>query len=564
MREHSSESRSGAESDGDEPPTVYRDPLGEGGDPRLRAQLPEPSVRVLESLRAAIAAADYQRAVVAVRDGWFDLLSGDQAALRRVVAQLPHEIIRESPLLAMLTGLASNGVPHRRVKSLRLLVVAIRAASSGKRDLDAVDRALILTSASVSFRLIGQPKHGVSAARSALRILHELEDEQRESMPALPRLYGQLGTTLYYGGQVAEALSAFEYGLAEIPTEGYPHGFMNLAMLAGIHALRGELPEARVYVELARDGAWTDVVRAAYPGTFYRLAEATLALERFVPSAARGHIQAMVHDRRTIEHWIAIATTEALIELIDTRPGAALAGLDAFAALRGAEGRSIETRRQLAPTRALLQLALGNPDAARAILRREADRGPGTRIGQARVELALGRHGAALQHARAVAGVRMSPRELAELAAVEAAALLRFSDRSRSRAVVDHLGNMLQRTGQRLALTLVPESDYQRIRAALTAAGHDEIVASLPARSCFPDPDPGTFLTERELAVLDGLLRTSSVAGIASELVVSVNTVKTQLRTLYRKLGVSTRDEAIAVALDRHLVVDGGAGEEGI
>jgi LuxR family maltose regulon positive regulatory protein len=51
-------------------------------------------------------------------------------------------------------------------------------------------------------------------------------------------------------------------------------------------------------------------------------------------------------------------------------------------------------------------------------------------------------------------------------------------------------------------------------------------------------------------------MRTSSSAAIAAEEVVSVNTVKTQLKSLYRKLGVSSRDEAIAVAIDRHLVVD--------
>jgi LuxR family maltose regulon positive regulatory protein len=37
---------------------------------------------------------------------------------------------------------------------------------------------------------------------------------------------------------------------------------------------------------------------------------------------------------------------------------------------------------------------------------------------------------------------------------------------------------------------------------------------------------------------------------------VSVNTVKTQLRSIYRKLGVANRDEAIAVALDRHLLAE--------
>jgi LuxR family maltose regulon positive regulatory protein len=71
-----------------------------------------------------------------------------------------------------------------------------------------------------------------------------------------------------------------------------------------------------------------------------------------------------------------------------------------------------------------------------------------------------------------------------------------------------------------------------------------------------PDTSPDTVLTERELIVLGALMRTGSPARIASDLVVSVNTVKTQLRSIYRKLEVSSRDQAIAVALDRHLLAE--------
>src|SRR3546814_9214272 len=112
----------------------------------------------------------------------------------------------------------------------------------------------------------------------------------------------------------------------------------------------------------------------------------------------------MIHDRRTIEHWVQIASTEALVGLVEGRPGAAKAGLQAFCALSKGEGRSAATRSRLAPTRALLQLALGNPGAASVILRRDAPAGYAKSISLARVALAHGRHGAALQHLRAPSG----------------------------------------------------------------------------------------------------------------------------------------------------------------
>lgn len=52
-------------------------------------------------------------------------------------------------------------------------------------------------------------------------------------------------------------------------------------------------------------------------------------------------------------------------------------------------------------------------------------------------------------------------------------------------------------------------------------------------------------LTERELAVLQLLPGPLSLREIAGKLYVSVNTVKTHAQAIYRKLGVSTRDEAV-------------------
>ncbi|MGM7680095.1 LuxR C-terminal-related transcriptional regulator [Microbacterium sp. A94] len=554
MSEHGQQSILSAGHLEEGPVRGYQDPLGLNGDPQLRAQLPGMDGCSLSDFMAAAEEGDVARVLETVRDGWLDLLVADRPTVRGALEKFPTSVIRDSPLLAMLAGTTYYSVPHYRIRGLRLFLVAIRAASSERRGVDEIDRALILTAASVSYRLIGQPKQGLQAAGRALQILHRMSEEKRDRVSTLSVLYSQLGTTLYYGGRVADALDTFEHGLAAVPTEGDRQGFTNLSMLAGIHALHGDLPEAEDYLELARDGSWTDTARLAYSGTFYRLAEAIVALERFDAPVAWNHLAAMVHDRRTIEHWIPIAITEAGVQLAAGRPGAALAGLDAFAALRRREGRTAVTRAELAPTRALLQLALGNPDDALAILRRDAEPSPIRSVGLARVELARDHHGAALQHVRSLAGSQLSHRLAAELATIEAAVLLRFSSRARSRGVIDHLGNILANTAQRLPVLLVPDSDFQQLRSALAEAGHDAVVADLPTTSFFPAPEVATLLSDRERAVLRELLLTPSTAMIAAELVVSVNTVKTQLKSIYRKLGVSSRDEAVAVALDRHLV----------
>jgi LuxR family maltose regulon positive regulatory protein len=55
-------------------------------------------------------------------------------------------------------------------------------------------------------------------------------------------------------------------------------------------------------------------------------------------------------------------------------------------------------------------------------------------------------------------------------------------------------------------------------------------------------------LTPREHAVLAALAETGALDEIAANLYVSRNTVKSQLSTVYRKLGVSSREAALTRA----------------
>jgi LuxR family maltose regulon positive regulatory protein len=61
-------------------------------------------------------------------------------------------------------------------------------------------------------------------------------------------------------------------------------------------------------------------------------------------------------------------------------------------------------------------------------------------------------------------------------------------------------------------------------------------------------------LTERELAVLRLLPSELSQREIAEALYVSINTVKTHTKGIYRKLGVDTRDEAVSRARELGVV----------
>ena len=73
-------------------------------------------------------------------------------------------------------------------------------------------------------------------------------------------------------------------------------------------------------------------------------------------------------------------------------------------------------------------------------------------------------------------------------------------------------------------------------------------------RAVAPDPAFLPALTPRERAVLHELARGSTYADIAANLFVSENTVKTHVSSLYGKLTVSRRSEALAVARSLNLL----------
>ncbi len=84
----------------------------------------------------------------------------------------------------------------------------------------------------------------------------------------------------------------------------------------------------------------------------------------------------------------------------------------------------------------------------------------------------------------------------------------------------------------------------------------DRLAAVPPPRAA---PSPGD-LTDRELAVLRRLAGDGSLREIAADLFVSHNTVKTQARAVYRKLGAATRQEAVARGRERGLLTAGLTG----
>lgn len=112
---------------------------------------------------------------------------------------------------------------------------------------------------------------------------------------------------------------------------------------------------------------------------------------------------------------------------------------------------------------------------------------------------------------------------------------------------VDQLGDRPRSLALLTEATAVLNSCSEPGRAAA-------LVADQPGARRSRPPSSRTTLTTRGAAVLRLLPSQLSLREIADELFVSHNTIKTHSRTLYRKLSVATREQAVRVARDQGLL----------
>ena len=98
-----------------------------------------------------------------------------------------------------------------------------------------------------------------------------------------------------------------------------------------------------------------------------------------------------------------------------------------------------------------------------------------------------------------------------------------------------------------------PELADAHRRLLAPVLGHDQLPAPVTPGNRAPvlvvEP-----LTERELEVLTRVSGMLNTAEVASEMYISVNTVKTHLRNIYRKLSAAHRNEAVRRARQLQLI----------
>jgi LuxR family transcriptional regulator, maltose regulon positive regulatory protein len=207
---------------------------------------------------------------------------------------------------------------------------------------------------------------------------------------------------------------------------------------------------------------------------------------------------------------------------------------------------------------ALVRLSLGDPTAPAELAQGLPD--PRRSLLLAKVAITTGDQRAAQVHLHSLG--RLSPRQALIRQLLLTATAIDRHDPVTARILVGALD--MARSGGFLGTVvatcpqvtsyLIEHSQQLRtdpFMASLIAAAVDARAAEPASRRDARLAEP---LTVAELRVLR-LLPTSNCRQLAAALYISSNTVKTHLRSVYQKLGVGSRSEAIERALDLHLLL---------
>src|SRR5579875_2761991 len=320
----------------------------------------------------------------------------------------------------------------------------------------------------------------------------------------------------------ADAAEEFRHDLAA----EHPHRAATVAR-AYVHLQRHELPDAR------------RCLREAEPALRACPDRLTAAIASLV--AARGCL-AERRPREAVEivarargGWSPPPWLDRQLAVAESR--ALTASGDIEAALAAAGRADPEGSPEAAAALARAWLAAGDTQAARRAL---AAAGPalGGSPDHARVEASL-----AEARVAAVSGERghaaRSVRRALEIAAAEQLRLPFVLDRGWLRPLVDGDPGLARAHGD----LLDPRRAPGRSRAA--AAGTPPAALTGSAAAAQQAPVVVDSLTEREREVLRHVSQLLLTSEIASEMYVSVNTVKSHLKSIFRKLGAASRNEAV-------------------
>lgn len=484
---------------------------------------------------------------------WADLLVDHAGLLRKAMWSMPAEIM---------------GANHSMRVGRDMLELRLRTPSSdyGSRgaaasefvDVDAATDALVrLNSGTVQIvvlRASGEYRRSADVARNLVRIADNLSVAQigdfRSQLPALRLIWG---VAFQLVGSVDDAATqlaiAYRDSLEHGPRFVSRHSAGNAALDA---ALRGNLLEASQWLRV--EGDFPDVAGWLGPPSHIggAIARVLVALDTLDFAAAAAAVEVLDGISPAGDVWAFGAYARTRWSLARRDPFTGLVTLQRA----GAANESPVTcdassgAAFLSAARIDLLLAAGEGGKATDEAAVLGSRMPIVQVSAARAYLLTGNPERALRMCREIDwSADFYPRVRVEATLVEAAAYHSVGEWSDAVDSWSRACELVEQTGALSAFSTIPRRVIEDLESRAQSR-EPSVVAFLESEAVeiYPATIERLVLSRREAEVLRGLSDGLPIADIARKLFVTQNTMKSHVRRLYRKLGVHSRDEAVAAA----------------
>jgi LuxR family maltose regulon positive regulatory protein len=519
------------------------------------ADLPETLTRIAEDRDWTALEALCDRHILAVE--------GDLAGrLLSVLGQVPDEELRARPrlMIAWISAYYAANQPH--VTELRphlrhFTELGTRLAST----MDIANETSIATLVTVgSAAMIGLRMRGACREAEVLGQRLTTRAAQLSPLPGgevVPRpawLTMQRGLTRSLMDDFPAAVELYRQAYEHAPVEPITaatavNATANLAMIFGYLGHRAltrqwldrmrsvESPSQRVRFLLTVGGT---------------IAEGWDALDRYDEVCLENCLEITGDGTKQLEVWPFVAALVLAHGLYLDDPAASLAHLSTLrlshAPALVEQGTAVRVMR-----RAHVELLIATGQATRALrVIKEAD--PQTSwlvLPAARLRLLNGEYEAVRAMAsRTSWHETTSRRDARQLLLLKAIAALRMGAKDEARQSVELVGRVRTPDDVLSLASLSPADRDELIRLGGLPLTDEAAQRLARARPVFPERVELVELTNREQVVLTELDAGLTVAEVARKLVVSVNTVRTQVKSAYRKLGAVSRESALMRAYE--------------
>ena len=506
---------------------------------------------VFESIAHFSDAEDWDAVIETLDSEMFRLLAEDPLRVHDAILALPRKVRDDNPRFTLCLEV---GWQPREGLAQAYLTIARRAAgifARLPREMSPWDLLHVLLIKTIVFRLKGDFASALESAHALDQLLDGDDDIAGRPIGTLAEAHYQSGMSRLLGLDLVGARESFTRSFTLTQNRG--EATDTLAERAAeatalVRALEGETDHA---------STWLALVAETSLGTAGLVAHALIAMGRLEPADARHWLASLADPSTHDELWPFAVHAANRYGLYWGDPVETDGALDRTWAEHGEQLVAGSTAQVLLTSDAAdLALLLGQLSRAEAALDGVPSRNTWIAVPRARLALLGGNPKHALlfilEGQRRGRTERYGQLDLAVLRAAAELALGRDDDATASllRAV-----NQADKSGVIVAFHLLPHETLRALADLSPEAERFIERHELQGTSYLaPYTTVAGALSERELIVLRALEPGATVEQIAKKLFVASNTVKAQLRSIYRKLNVSTRTEALLVAAELGLL----------